>query len=86
MFDGPDFPQPLDEELFDSWLESGRTHKIRYSHLLVIWNEFDSKYLPFYIESLTETNEYELYGSASGQESLIAVYDLYSESRVNIHR
>lgn len=86
MFDGPDFPLSLDEQLFDSWLEGGRSHKIGYSYLLIIWDEFESKYLPFYVESRSEIHQYETYGNSTGQESLIAVYDLFSESRISLHK
>lgn len=79
MFDGPDFPKSLDEEVFNSWLENGRQSKIRYNYLLVIWNEYESAYQPVYAEQRDEINQYR--DTAIG-ERLIATYDLYSESRI----
>ncbi|SHH19166.1 hypothetical protein SAMN04488109_3093 [Chryseolinea serpens] len=82
MFDGPDFPKSLDEEVFNAWLENGRLSKIGYNYLLVIWDEYDSKYLPVYVERRDEIGGYETYKSSTGRESLVASYDLYSESRI----
>ena len=79
MFDGADFPKPLDEELFDSWLENGRQSNLRYSYLLIIWDELESDYQPVYVESRDELNGYT---PLPGRESLVAAYDLYSESRI----
>ena len=79
MFEGADFPKSLDEELFDSWLEDGRQSKLNYSYLLIIWNELDSDYQPVYVEG---RDELESFPTTTGRESLVAAYDLYSESRV----
>lgn len=84
MFDGSDYPKSLDEAQFDDWLENGRQSKIRYAYLLIIWNELDAAYLPVYTENRATINTYELFGESSGYESLIAVYDLYSESRISL--
>lgn len=84
MFDGADFPKSLEEDVFDAWLEEGRTHKISYNFMLIIWNEFDGKYLPVYAEDRSAFHEYEQYGDSSGHESLVAVYDLFSESRIAV--
>lgn len=82
MFDGPDFPQSLDEDTFDAWLEEGRSSRLSYAYLLIVWDELDGKYLPVYAEDRGKIGEYERYRQATGRESLIAAYDLYSESRV----
>ena len=84
MFEGPDYPCAIKEEVFESWLEDGRGSKISYRFLLIVWNVYDEKYNPVYVESREEIAEFELYPEAKGSEALIAVYDLYSESRVNI--
>lgn len=84
MFEGPDYPKSISEELFESWLEQGRASKISYHFLLIVWNVYDEKYNPVYIEVRDEIKNYELYPEAKGSEALIAVYDLYSESRVMI--
>ena len=82
MFDGSDFPTSLDEELFNDWLEAGRNSKLSYAYLLIIWDELDAKYLPVYTEYRKKIQDYERYPGASSNESLIAAYDLYSESKV----
>ncbi len=82
MFDSPDYPQPLEEALFESWLESGRASKIPYAYLLIIWDEIEGKFLPVYAEDRTGIDDYEKYGNSPARQLLVAAYDLYSESRV----
>ena len=81
MFEGPDFPKSLDEELFDGWLESGRQQKMSYNYLLIVWDELESKYQPVYVEDREEIDNYTR-NKNIGTELLVAAYDLYSESRV----
>ncbi|WPR77070.1 hypothetical protein [Algoriphagus sp. NG3] len=82
MFEGPDYPASITEELFESWLEEGRESKISYHYMLIVWNVYDEKYLPVFVENREEIKNYEVYPEARGAEALVAVYDLYSESRV----
>lgn len=82
MFNGPDFPKPLDENEFNSWLENGRLDKLGHKYLLIIWDEYDSQYRPVYATHRDEFDRYEIYKSSVGRESLIAVYDLYSETKI----
>jgi hypothetical protein len=82
MFNGPDFPKSLDEDVFSSWLENGRLDKIGYNYLLIVWDEYDSVYRPVYAQHRDEISEYEMYKTSTRRESLIAAYDLYSESRI----
>lgn len=82
MFEGPDYPKSIKEEEFESWLEEGRASKISYNFLLIVWNVYDEKYDPVYVENREEIKSYETYPDAKGSEALIAVYDLYSESRI----
>lgn len=84
MFESSDYPKPLDEYIFDEWLEKGRSNKIRYGYLLIVWDEFNSEYLPVYLESRAEIQEYEMYANSFSQETLVAVYDLYSEARISL--
>jgi hypothetical protein len=84
MFDGPDYPKSLNEEQFDTWLEKGRMSKMGFNHLLIIWNELESQYQPVYSENRDTINQYDPYGSSMGQESLVAAYNLYSESRIDL--
>lgn len=79
MFDGPEFAKSLDEEVFNSWLENGRLAKIGYNYLLIIWDEYESAYKPFYA---ARRDEIDVYRSSSGPERFVAAYDLYSESRI----
>lgn len=82
MFNGPDYPQSLDESLFDAWLEKGRESRIPYAYLLVIWDELDTKYMPVYTEKRSDIHEFARYGQSPENQLLVAAYDLYSESRV----
>jgi hypothetical protein len=82
MFNGPNFPKPLDEETFSLWLANGRQSKIGYAYLLIIWDEYDAQYSPVYTENRRGIEEYEIYKSSTRRESLVAAYDLYSESRI----
>ena len=82
MFNGPNFPKSLDEELFSRWLENGRLSKIGYNYLLIVWDEYDSLYRPVYAQHRDEIGEYGIYKSSATRESLVAAYDLYSESRI----
>lgn len=79
MFEGQDFPRSLDEGVFNHWLENGRRAKIGYNYLVVVWDEYESAYLPVYI---AHRDEIEKYKTSHSRERFIAAYDLYSESRV----
>lgn len=82
MFNGPDFPASLDEDTFNRWLENGRASKLGYAYLLVVWDEYESMYRAIYSAGIAEIEKYPRYRSSVGRESLVAAYDLYSESRV----
>lgn len=84
MFDSTDYPAPLEEAQFEAWLEEGRCQKIGYNYLMIIWDALAVKYLPVYAEDRSLFSEYEPYASSTSQESLVAVYDLYSESRITL--
>jgi hypothetical protein len=79
MFEGRDYPKALDEEVFNRWLEKGRSSKIGYSYLLVVWDEYESAYQAVYVAHRDEIKPYQ---KPVGRERLVAVYDLYSESRI----
>lgn len=82
MFDGPDYPKALDEAVFDSWLETGRSSKIPYAYLLIVWDEIDDRYFPVFAENRSEIEGFEKYGDSPVRQLLVAAYDLYSESRI----
>lgn len=82
MFEGADFPQSLDEELFETWLEQGRQSKMSYEYLLIIWNELESSYLPLYLENRVAMEEYRKDKTSHDRELLVAAYDLYSEAKI----
>lgn len=82
MFDSPEYPDSLDEAIFESWFEDGRSNKIAYAYLLIVWDEIESKYIPVYSEDRSGINAYEKYGDSPARQLLVAAYDLYSESKV----
>ena len=82
MFEDPDYPKPLDEDQFDQWLEEGRELKINYNYMLIIWDSFEEKYKPIYLENRFKFKEYEYYGESVDSETIVAIYDLYSEARI----
>ena len=82
MFEGADYPQYLEESQFELWLERGRQSKISYEFLVVIWDEFDQKYIPAFLESRAEFANYDINRNNMSQEQVVAIYDLYSESRL----
>ena len=79
MFEGREFPKPLDEEVFNQWLEKGRSSRIGYSHLLIVWDDYESAYQPIYV---SHRDEIQTYKTAGSRERFVAAYDLYSESRI----
>lgn len=82
MFDGPGFPNSLDESIFNEWLEKGRLSMIGYNYLLIVWDEYEKCYRPVYVEHREQISEYKTDRAEAGREWLLAVYDLYSESRI----
>ncbi|TFV93483.1 hypothetical protein E4S40_14635 [Algoriphagus kandeliae] len=82
MFDSPEYPQSLSEDLFEEWLENGRESRIPYAYLLVIWDEIERKYRPVYVEERSQIQSYPRFGQSPENQMLVAAYDLYSESRV----
>ncbi len=82
MFNSSEYPKPLEESLFNTWLEQGRASKIPYAYLLILWDELEGEYLPIYVEKRADLMSYEKYGTSPAQQLLVAAYDLYSESRV----
>lgn len=83
MFNGPDFPASLEEEVFNEWIEKGKESKLGYHYLLIIWDARESTFIPQYVKERSEFEHYERYPASAAHESLIAVYDLYSESRIS---
>ena len=82
MFESSNYPARLKEDIFESWIESGRSSKIGYRYLLIVWNVYDEQYQPVYVEDREAIGAYERYPDAKGSEALIAAYDLYSEARI----
>ena len=50
---------------------------------MIVWDAFENDYVPVYTENREELQKYEKYQTATGRESLVAAYDLYSESRIS---
>lgn len=84
MFDSPEYPKSLEETLFEQWLEEGRESKMRYEYMLVVWDDLEGNYHPEYVESRAKIKKYPFWGETGGHSTIIAVYDLYSEARINI--
>lgn len=82
MFEGAAFPKPIEEDTFEKWLENGRNSKIGYKYMLIIWDNYDDDYNPVYVEERDDIQKYERYENSTGRESLVAAYNLYSESRI----
>ena len=76
------YNKSLDEETFESWLEKGRSSRVGYQYLLVIWNNLEQDYQPIF---LSDRDEIYMYAESGGiSESLVAAYDIYSESRITL--
>ena len=82
MFDSSDYPRSLEESQFEQWLEEGRESKLSYAYMLIMWNETEQAYFPTYLTSREQIDGYNKYGESPTPESMIAAYDLYSESKV----
>ncbi len=79
MFEA-EFGKPLDESLFEEWLEKGRNSRIGYKYLLVNWNSQHEDFQPIYVTERSAINTHKQ--SVGSQDTLVAAYDLYSESRI----
>ncbi|GAB5525373.1 MAG: hypothetical protein Roseis2KO_32450 [Roseivirga sp.] len=84
MFDSPDYPKSLGEDQFEAWLEKGRESKIGFEYMLVVWDDVAEEYRAVYAESREHIKALKIspWGDSVEQESVIAVYDLFSESRI----
>jgi hypothetical protein len=75
------YGKSLDEETFDAWLEKGRSSNLGYHFLIVIWNTLEEEYLPTFAASRDDLAQFQTHHG--GHEIVVAIYDLYSESRVS---
>lgn len=82
MFESFNFSKSLDEGIFESWLEKGRSSLLGYHYLLIVWNMMEGEYKPIYISNREEIQDYK--NALEVSEILIAAYDLYSESKISI--
>lgn len=82
MFEGPNYPQPLDESHLKEWMEKRRSSKIFYSYLVTIWDEFEVTYVPVFVEKCSKLQKYLRYAQAPDHQLLVAAYDLYSDRSV----
>ena len=82
MFESKAYPQPLEESVFMEWLEKGRSSRIPYAYLLILWDELEQEYSPRYLSTREEIEEIEKYGNSPAPLAMVAAYDLYSETRV----
>lgn len=81
MFENLGFPAHLSEDLFEEWLVKGRDDKIRYSYLVILWDDLEKDYRPVYVPDREGLEKYnEMRGTVG--DVLVAAYDLYSESKI----
>ena len=80
MFESTEDDRSLSEEVFESWLKKGRSARVCYEYLIIIWNQWDRDFQPVYRETREQAKAYSEHLDAN--EELVAVYDLYSESRI----
>ncbi len=83
MFESNLHQKSLNESTFETWLEEGRNSKLGYKFLLIIWDDLEADFLPFYANNREEISKYDSYGTSYERETLVAAYDLYSESRID---
>ena len=76
------FGKALNEETFDSWMEKGRKSNIGYHYLAIIWNTLEEDYQSAFIETREDLDKLPIHLGL--QEKLVAIYDLYSESRISL--
>ena len=82
MFESAGYGTPLEEQRFERWLEKGRSHRIGYQYLIVLWNQAENDFHPVFMENRPEVSDY--VNHLDVNEELVAIYDLYSESRILI--
>ena len=84
MFESLGFPKGLDESIFLNWLEKGRRSALAVNYLIIVWNEMEEEYEAQYIEHKEQIQKLVSEQKTYSSEKIVAVYDVYSESRVNI--
>ncbi len=84
MFDSPEFPKSLGEDVFEAWLEKGRESPITYEYMLIVWDGTIDSYQPLYAEDREDVKEKNpgFYGESPTHTATIAIYDLFSESKL----
>lgn len=80
MFESSGHKGSLDEALFEAWLEKGRSERVGYHYLIVIWDSWEHDFRPAYVE--TRERLYDYRKDIDATEEIVAMYDLYSESRI----
>ncbi len=83
MFESNLHQKSLEESTFEIWLEEGRSSKLGYKFLLIIWDDLEADFQPVYSSNREEITKYGSHGSSHERETLVAAYDLYSESRID---
>ena len=82
MFEGPSYPNALDESVFEEWLKKWCLRKTPFAYLLVIWDKLDRTYITAYVAKQSEHQNFARYGQAPDHQPLVAAYGLFSETRV----
>lgn len=82
MFESEKFSKSLDSDVFDQWLEQGRQSRLGYQYMLVVWQVLEEDYKPIYLEN---RNDYaKIIDVSNLYETIVAAYDLYSESKIEL--
>ncbi len=81
MFESLGTGKSLDEDVFEAWLEKGRTSHLGYLYLLIVWHAGEEEFHPVFVGDREAIQQYS--HDIAGHEQLVAAYDLFSESRVS---
>ena len=88
MFDSSEFPDSLEEDVFEAWLEKGRDSPITYEYMLIVWDETTNSYHPLYAEDRDDVKEKNpgFWGESPMHTATIAIYALFSESKLGFEQ
>ncbi len=82
MFESSTSQRSLDEDRFETWLEEGRLHKLGYQYMMVIWDQYTEDFRPVYLFERSDLLNY----VSPQSEEVLAAYDIYSESRMDLEK
>ncbi|WP_420318427.1 hypothetical protein [Ekhidna sp.] len=80
MFENLNIGGSLEEDDFEDWLVQGRSSKIRYHYMVILWDETHQDFRPVYLSERSELEKYT--DRVNVGDVFIAGYDLYTESKI----